>query len=333
MLNVPVRGPFFEELSVGDALDGAPAVTLTSGMQAMHQSIVGSRLRLPLDPRLATAVAGAPLAPPALVWDVAIGQSTGFTEHVKANLFYRGLGFRRFPQIGDTLTTRTSVVALKENSRRSDRPATGLAVLRIETADQEDRPVLDFWRCAMLPLSPGAGPTKAADDVASVGTNRSVEELGAVVAGWRFDTIRSAYLGVHFDDLSPGLSWEVTGADVVSSGPELARLTGNLATVHHDASAAGGSRLVYGGHTIGLALHQVSRALPNLVTVLGWDRCDHVGPVREGDLLTSTVSVEGLHPLPGGGGLVELGVNTLARNPGAQERSAVLDWHLTAVMA
>ena len=44
---------------------------------------------------------GGPIAPPALVWDVSIGQSTVVTRHVRANLFYRGLAFRRVPVIGD----------------------------------------------------------------------------------------------------------------------------------------------------------------------------------------------------------------------------------------
>lgn len=332
MSHVAVRGPYFEELEVGDVLDAAPGVTLTSGMQATHQSIVGSRLRLVLDSRLATAVTGTSLAAPALVWDVSIGQSTGFTQHVMANLFYRGLGFQRFPGIGDTLHTRTTVCALKQNTPRPDRPSSGLAVLRIETVDQDGRPVLDYWRCAMLPLSPGAGPTSAADDVSSVGSAVGVEQLRRAVAGWRLEVIRAQFPGLHFDDLETGLTWEISGADVVSSGPELARLTGNLAAVHHDAAAGGGARLVYGGHTIGLALHQVTRALPNLVTVVGWHHCDHVGPVREGDLLTSRVSVEALDPLASGG-LVQLGVEVSARGAEGRPASPVLDWQLSAVMA
>jgi acyl dehydratase len=333
MVPTQVRGPYFDELTVGSLLDTAPAVALTSGMQATHQSIVGSRLRLALDPGLAVAVTGAPMAPPALVWDVSIGQSTGFTQHVMANLFYRGLSFRRFPRIGDVLSTRTTVVALKENARRPNRRPSGLAVLRIETADQDGRPVLDFWRCAMLPLAPGAGGTAATDDVAAVGSATSVDDLVASIEGWRLDLVRRAYPGLHFRDLDVGLSWEVVGADLVSSAPELARLTGNLATVHHDASAAGGARLVYGGHTIGLALHQVTRALPNLVTVVGWQHCDHLGPVHEGDLLTSTVSAEALHPLPDGGGLVQLRVTASVGGDGKEGAVAVLNWSLWAVMA
>src|SRR6478735_3067314 len=111
-------GPYFDDLEVGQVFDAAPAMTLTAGAAAVHQSIVGDRLRLALDAELATAVTGAPgpLAHPALVCDVAIGQTTLATQRVKANLFYRGMMFHRFPVLGDTLFTRTEVVGLKQNS-------------------------------------------------------------------------------------------------------------------------------------------------------------------------------------------------------------------------
>ena len=93
---------------------GAPSMTLTPGAAAVHQSILGDPMRLPLDAALSHAVTGASaaLAHPALVGDVAIGQSTLATQRVKANLFYRGLAYHRFPIIGDTLYTRTEVVGL-----------------------------------------------------------------------------------------------------------------------------------------------------------------------------------------------------------------------------
>lgn len=328
----PVRGPYFDELEVGQVHNSA-VVTLTSGMQAAHHAIVGSRLRLPLDHALAEAVTGARIAAPALVWDVSIGQSTTVTQFVMANLYYRGLSFRRYPSVGDSLSTETTVVALKENARRPGRTPSGLAALRIATRDQQGQPILDYVRCAMLPLSPGAGPTGAADDIAAVSAPVHAGESAQPFEGWRLDLFRSASRGLHFAELAVGMAWEVVGADLVSSGPELARLTGNLAAVHHDADAAGGSRLVYGGHTIGLALHQVTRALPNLVTVVGWRHCDHVGPVREGDLLTSTIEVRSIEPLPEGGGLAELDVAVAARDDVERDARIVLDWRFTALMA
>lgn len=92
---------------------------MTSGMAAVHQAILGDRMRLALDAELSTTVIGthAMLAHPGLVCDVAIGQSTLVTQRVKANLFYRGLTFHRFPVIGDTLYTSTEVVGLQEIGR------------------------------------------------------------------------------------------------------------------------------------------------------------------------------------------------------------------------
>jgi acyl dehydratase len=311
----------------------SPATTLTDGRQAVHQGIVGNRLRLSLDDTLAAEVTGREgFASPAFVWDTAIGQSTSVTQHVKANLFYRGLCFRRFPVIGDTLTTVTTVDGLKENTRRPGRPATGLAALHIVTTDQKGRVVLDFWRCAMLPLSADDAPEGPRDDLGVIGHDPSPADLAAAIDGWDLARFRHRVSGEHFADLTVGQTWQVEGADVVSSAPELARLTGNIAAVHHDAEAAGGSRLVYGGHTIGLAMHQATRALPTMVTVAGWQGCDHVGPVHEGDTLLSTVSVENLAPLASGSGLAHLRVTVDATSGGA-DPAPVLDWRFTAVMA
>ena len=76
-----------------------------------------------------------PLAHPNLVCDVAIGQSTGPTQRVLGNLFYRGLVLLRPVFIGDTLRTRTEVVGLKQNRPRPDGTATGLVALRIRTRE------------------------------------------------------------------------------------------------------------------------------------------------------------------------------------------------------
>jgi acyl dehydratase len=312
-------GPYFDELTVGDRFTGAPGVTLTTGHAAAHQAVAGDRLRLPLDHALAAAVAGGVVAHPALVWDVAIGQSTVVTQRVRANLFYRGLAFHRYPVLGDTLRTVTEVVGLKENSRKPDRAPTGLAALRITTVDQDERPVLDFLRCAMLPLGSDS-PTGHRDDLSALGSG----EPGAPpVDGWDLAAFRRLP-GEHFADLSVGRSWEVGAADVVSAAPELARLTVNIAAAHHDGAAA--ERLVYGGHTIGLALAQACRAIPNVVTVASWAGCDHTGPVHEGDRLTSRVSVTGLRELADGG-LADL--RSIVEGPAGP----VLDWRFTVVLA
>ena len=77
-----------------------------------------------------------------------------------------------------------------------------------------------------------------------------------------------------------------SGASVMTLAPELVRMTLNMAMTHTDATrSVYGKRLVYGGHTISIAGSQLARAVPNLVTILAWEKCDHVGPVFEEDIL------------------------------------------------
>ena len=326
---MPSGGPFFDDLSIGRVFDWAPAMTFTDGAAAVHQAILGDRMRLPLDAGLSSAVTGSAraLAHPALVCDVAIGQSTLATQRVKANLFYRGLRFHRFPYLGDTITTRTEVVGLKQNSAKPGKPRTGLAALRMITIDQDGRTVLDFHRCAMLPLRDDAADTGHADDLSTIGT--AAPTLPDPAAGWNADAWRSAVPGPHFDPTLAGTVLAST-ADVVTSAPELARLTLNIAATHHDSRVAG-RRLVYGGHTIGLALAQATRLLPNIVAVLGWESCDHTGPVHEGDTLYSELHVEAAHESPSGrGGTLDLRSLVFAAAADGPDRQ-VLDWRFSVL--
>lgn len=330
----PSAPPWFEDLQVGTVFADAPALTLTEGHAALHQAIAGDRLRLTLDRTLAEAVvgAGAPVAHPALVWDAAIGQSTVATGRVVANLFYRGLLLRRAVRLGDTLRTTTEVVARRENRVKEGRRPTGLAVLRIRTVDQEDRPVLDFTRCAMLPL--GGAPAGEAGDEVGGAADLDHEPLEAAAAGLDLAAYRAAVRGPHFDDVPGDWAAEIEGGDVVDSAPALARLTLNVAMAHLDATSTGdGRRLVYGGHAIGLAAGQASRALPSLVTILGWHACDHTAPVFEGDTLRSQLKLERREPLPAGGGLLHLRSRVTAARAGGGEEADVLDWRFVAVLA
>lgn len=327
--HLPVGGPHFDQLAVGQVIVDAPAVTLTDGLAASHQAILGDRLRLPLDRHLAQTVTGGTVAHPGLVVDVAVGQSSVLTQRVRANLFYRGLRLHTAPAIGDTLSTRTEVVGLRTTRASPGRAPTGLAALRVTTTDQDGRTVLDFHRCAMLPLTPGIDPASCehADDLTTIGV--APTPPWATPAGWDVAAYRAAVpwagepLPAEGTVLRPG-------ADVVSGAPELARLTTNIAQTHHDARVSGTGRLVYGGHTIGLALAQASRALPTMLTVLGWHSCDHLGPVREGDTLSSDLVVGAADDLPGGGTALDLrSLVTAHRDDGD---APVLDWSFTVLM-
>ena len=329
---VDVDGPFYDDLGIGDRFDSAPVMRLTDGLAAAHHAIVGGRLRLAFDAALSKSVTGRaePFAAPAFVWDVAIGQSTLVTQRAIANLFYRGLAFRRAPAIGDSLKTVTTIIGLRPVSAKPGRPPRGLVTMRIATSDQEDRPVLDFCRCAMLPARE-AGDIGAQGETDLPRSDFTAAQLVAATAAWDLGSYRKAVPGPHFSELRAGTVYRLAGGDVVSSAPELARLTMNLAIVHHDRTVSG-KRLVYGGHTIGLAAAQLTRALPALVTILGWHDCDHLGPVHEGDTLHSEITIERCEALPDGGGLAHLRSLVRATNTEGSV-SDVLDWRLIGLFA
>ena len=322
------HGPFFDSLSLGEIFDQAPSVTLTEGLAATHHAIIGGRFRLALDRDLSQRVAHVTLTSPSLAWDVAIGQSTLVTQRAIANLFYRGLRFLRLPALGDTLTTRVEIVGLRPAEPKPDRPPRGLVVMRIATSDQLGRPVLDFHRCALLPARIAVA-TQAVGNLSPGDGGASRDDFAKAIRDWNLAAFSPA-AGSSFSSLRKGQRRCMPG-DLVSSAPELARLTLNLAAVHHDASAtADGTRLVYGGHTVGIAAAQASRAFPAVLTILGWHSCDHLGPVHEGDTLRTSFEIERLEALDDGG-LAHINAEVTADR--ATGPAKVLDWKFVAAFA
>jgi citrate lyase beta subunit/acyl dehydratase len=298
-----IRAPFGDELKVGDEFT-APGVTLDAGLQAMHRAICGDRLPLALDVALAERVTGTPalLAHPSLVADVIIGQSTQPSGRVLGNLFYRGMILAPV-FLGSTLRTSTKVVAI-EPTRDGTKAKVTLSATAIDAAGRQ---VASYLRC---PLLPAREPVESAGEVPVVS-----EEIH--VPAWDIEAHPKG------DQLTVGDSFSVEAAETVTSGPELARATLNLAMTHTDAEASVyDRRLVFGGHVISIALAHACRALPGLVTILAWRSCDHLGPVFEGDRLTTSIEVLAVS-MP----TVELRVRVTS------DDREVLDWHTVALYA
>ena len=325
-----VVGPaFYEDLELGQEIH-APGVTLTDAHAALHQAIVGDRLRLALDHELSRMVTGAerPLAHPMLVCDMAIGQSTEPSGRVLGNLFYRGLAARPV-HIGTTLRSRTTVVAKRRARAASGRPPRGMVVLRVTTEDEAGQKVLDYLRCPLLPAR--AEGEEPGDDIQAITADEALPVRELVPSHWDLEALRSTALGPCFAELDPQAAWVLEAGESVTCATELARLSLNLAMTHTDPSAgAHGQRLVYGGHVIGIAAAHLTRVLPDLATILAWRSCDHLGPTFEGDVLRSEIAVEELEPLADGG-LVHARIKASARS-GDGEPRPVLDWRLSALM-
>ncbi len=316
-------GPYFDDLRVGQTLERAPSLTIGPGETALYQSICGDPYALALSAPLAAAVTGAPgaIVNPALVLHVAIGQSTVATRRVIANLFYRSVIVRRAVRVGETLSTRVDILGLRETARKPDRPRRGMVLLRMRTTGEHDDVVCDFERCALLPFRDDHAHIAADDDLRGPTGSADLEAF-----------VPFAPSDWDLAPLGPPVVWPVGDTrvdplhDTVTHATALVRLTQNLAATHRDARLGQhGKRLVYGGHTIGLAQASLLRLVPNAASVIGWHSCDHTGPVYEDDVLTVRATLEATR-MHGAGRLLAFRVLVDAARDGGAEVVPVLDW-------
>ena len=324
-----IAGPYFEDFHVGLEFD-APAVTLTAGFAALHQATFGDRMRLPLDHHASRRVTGAerPLAHPLLPINVAIGQSTWASQRVKANLFYRGLTLLRPVHLDDTLHTRTKVVGLRQNKPQAGRAATGIVALEMTTVNQAGDTVLHFWRCPMIPCRDPEARTGHADDLERIGAAVGLDAAQAALPkDWHLAECAN-WSGHKAQHLHAGERFRIEARDTITLAPELVRGSLNMAMTHTDAKLSYlGERLVYGGHTIFMCYAQLTRALPNLLSLLAWERCDHTAPVVENDRLRTECTVTDVVPLGAGrGALLRIAAEAHAARGEPEAESKVLDW-------
>ncbi len=334
MTTLDITGPCFEDFHPGLSFD-APAVTLTAGHAAAYQAMFGDRLRLPLDQHVALASLDGAAAHPLLAIHVAIGQSTWASQRVKANLFYRGLTLQRPILLGDTLHTVTRVVGLRQNRKQPGRSATGLVALEMQTRNQRGEEVLHGWRCPMIPCRDDNLESGHQDNLDGLGHADSGTEAHAltVAAGFWGRVDVAQWQGRRARDVEVGDRLRIEARDTVTSAPELVRMTLNMAMAHTDARLSYlGERLVYGGHVISIAHAQLTRGLPNVIAMLGWESCDHSAPTVENDRLRTELSI--LAKRAGSAGtLLKLKVEAFAARGNPETESKVLDWVFWALSA
>ncbi len=278
MFDTSKLGPMYEDFSVGATLPPLPSITLTEADNAIYRAITGDQHLMVADANAYRAASGSSgmLANPGLVLQYSIGQTTMATRQAIANLYYRSVRVLRPVEVGQTLSTVTTVLGLKDSAPKGDQ-FRGKVWLGILTSS-EDGPVVEYERCALVR---GRGPGQPGHDDAIPGPSdpSPLGDLAGLLPAW------------NLSDL-PVNDWPVDDRrvdplrDHVDLAAPLARLTFNQAAVHRDVTlTANGRRLVYGGHVQGLAQGSLTRMLPGLATIVAWDGCDHIGPAYEGDLI------------------------------------------------
>jgi 2-methylfumaryl-CoA hydratase len=288
------NGNYFEDFQVGAKITHATPRTLTEGDQSLYVGLTGSRTAL------CTADTNArqlgferrPLED-LLVFNVAFGKTVpDISLNAIANLGYSDVRFVAPVYSGDTLAVESEIIGLKENSNRQS----GVVYVRSIATNQYGIEVLTWIRWVMIrkrdsgadcpeKIVPPLDPWVLADrlqwdaytaDVQNICSTTGVDDL--------------------WDDYAVGERIVHPGAMTINNSDHSisTRLYQNTARAHFDgfsAAAAGGQRLVYGGHVISICKALAYDGIENGLSILAINAGSHVNPTYASDTIACATEV------------------------------------------
>ncbi|MFL6061733.1 MAG: MaoC family dehydratase [Marmoricola sp.] len=277
-------GNFFEDFTVGQVIRHATPRTVTEGDRALYGSIYPTRFALPSSAAFAASVGLDPHPVEELIgFHVAFGKTVpDVSLNAVANLGYAELRFHRPVVPGDTLSTSSEVIGLKENSNGKS----GVVYVRSTATNQRGEVALDWARWVMVHKrdhgSPAPGTVlpelapavEAADLVVPDGLDFSSYDFAAAGEPHRLGDYAVGEKIDHVDGVT------LTDAEHMMA----TRLWQNTAKVHFNTEARpDGRRLVYGGHVISLARALSFNGLANAQLIAAINAGAHTAPAFAGD--------------------------------------------------
>ena len=211
---------------------------------------------------------------------------TGCLVERRGNLGYAECRFLKPVYPGDTLSSTSEVIGLRENSNKQS----GVVYVCTTGRDQDGNPVLEFVRWVMVRKRNEFAPAPA-EHVPQLKKAVDAKALGAALPPIDIRAYSNALSG----SLRRWGSYEVgekidhlDGMTIEEAEHQLAaRLYQNNARVHFNQHEQGqgrfGRRLVYGGHIISVARALSFNGLENAFHVAGINAGRHVSPAFAGD--------------------------------------------------
>ncbi len=286
-------GNFFEDFSVGRKFAHAGGRTITEGDCSVYLALTGDRYRLFCDAEYAKSRGyDGMLVNDLLVFHVVFGQTVSdISRNAIANLGYADVRFRNPVYPGDTMTTETEVIGLRQNKNGES----GIVYVQSRAKNQRGQTVLEFCRWVMVRKRDSASPAPK-EDVPNL--RKEISPFALVHCA---ETIPNgsgeASPGRYFEDYKErqriyhGAGMTIEEAEHASA----TRLYQNTAAVHFDGhamkSTGAGRRLIYGGHIISVARALQFDGLENAERILGWNGGRHANPTYAGDTIYAATDV------------------------------------------
>ncbi len=283
-------GNFFEDFRFGQIITHATPRTVSEGDVALYTSLYGSRFAVQSSGKFAKDL-GYPRAPldDMLTFHVVFGKTTpDISLNAIANLGYAECRFVRPVYPGDTLSSVSEVIGLKENSNKE----TGTVYVRSTGRNQNGEVVLEYCRWVMVRKRDKSSPApdaivpKLADRVdpnilATAVPKLDVSKYDRALAG--SPHLWSDYEAGEKIDHIDGMTLEEAEHQIAT------RLYQNTAKVHFnqhtELKGRFGKRIVYGGVVISLVRALSYNGLGNAFHLAAINGGRHVAPAFAGDTI------------------------------------------------
>lgn len=281
-LNKISNGNFFEDFQLNQVIHHATPRTIGEGEVALYIALTGARQVLHSADTVAQSL-GYNTRPvdDLLAFHIAFGKTVpDISVNAIANLGYADVRFLHPVYIGDTLSTSSTVIGLKQNSNGKS----GVVYVRSIAINQLQQPVFSWVRWVMIHKNNVDAPSPDAV-VPSLPSHVPVEELS--VPGFldarKFNTAVTG--GQHlWDDYAAGERINhPAGITISDSDHTLAtKLYQNNARLHFDdvmmKKTSFGRRLMYGGHVISLCRALSHDGLENALSIVAINAGSHCNP-------------------------------------------------------
>ncbi|MEU4452820.1 MaoC family dehydratase [Nocardioides sp. NPDC023903] len=277
-------GNFFEDFQVGQVIEHATPRTVTEGDRAAYGSLYPTRFAVPSSAAFAASVGLEQHPVEELIgFHIAFGKTVpDVSLNAVANLGYAECRFHQPVVPGDTLSTKSEVIGLKQNSNGKS----GVVYVRSTATNQRGEVAIDWARWVMVHKrdQEAAAPETVIPELAkAVDAKNLIVPKGLDFSAYDFTAAGEPH---RLADYEVGEKIDhVDGVTLTESEHQQAtRLWQNTAKVHFNVEARpDGRNLVYGGHIISLARALSFNGLANAQLVAAINAGAHTSPAFAGD--------------------------------------------------
>ncbi|MBT3826296.1 MAG: hypothetical protein HOF49_00500 [Nitrosomonadales bacterium] len=295
-------GNFLEDFQQGDIIYHAMPRTITSGDASMFLGLTGTRYPLFCAKNFANSL-GFESTPidDILLFNIAFSRTVqDISLNAVANLGYAEVIFHSPVFFGDTISSKSEIIGIKENSNKTN----GIVYVHSSSFNQQNKMVLSWKRWVMIPKK---DKNKTIKEVVP----KNIKPEVAVGSMHIPDFLKTN----NFDEIATGssLRWDdyhendeinhSRGLTIDEASHTLAtHLYQNDAKLHFNAHQMKASpfkkRLVYGGHVISLCRSIAHEGLENSLIITAIHAGTHSNPVLADDTLYSKTIIVGKDKLP-----------------------------------